>query len=171
MLLAINYSYPAAKLVKTGKIQIDRFKTPDWNWLIEDASKLRPVGVHFTLEAGNGTLDKVDWDAVETLAEKTSTPFINLHLDARREHYPGLPMDVHDLAEVDRIQKIMLQDVYKAVQQLGAERVIIENSPYRGEAGDPCDRVSNPNGSRKSSSKLDADSSWTSLMLSSQLVT
>jgi hypothetical protein len=37
MYLAINYSAPAAKLVQTGKIDIDYFKTPDWEWMVAEA--------------------------------------------------------------------------------------------------------------------------------------
>ena len=58
MHLAINYSSAAAKLVQDGKINIDYFKTPDWDWMVEEAKTLRPVAVHFTLEAGNDNLER-----------------------------------------------------------------------------------------------------------------
>ena len=84
MHLAINYSPAAAKLVQAGVIEIDYFKTPDWDWMVEEAQSLRPVAVHFTLEAGNGSLGDVNWDAVEHLSQTTATPYINLHLDSRQ---------------------------------------------------------------------------------------
>ena len=141
MYLAINYSPPAAKLVETGKIEFDYFKTPDWDWMIDEAQSLRPVAVHFTLEAGNASLEDVDWDAVGHLAESTKTPYINLHLDSRREQFPGVPMDTSDPGVVKLISSNLISDVMSVVDRFGAERVIVENSPYRGEAGNtlrPC---------------------------------
>jgi hypothetical protein len=62
MHLAINYSPSAAKLVIAGKITIDYFKTADWEWMVDEAKSLRPVAVHFTLEAGNAALGAVNWE-------------------------------------------------------------------------------------------------------------
>ena len=141
MRLAINYSPSAAKLVQAGLIDIDYFKTPDWDWLIDEARNLRPIAVHFTLEAGNSCLENVNWDAVEHIAEATATPYINLHLDSRREHFPDLPIDTIDPGDVKRLFSIMIADVMSVVERFGPERVIIENSPYRGAAGNtlrPC---------------------------------
>jgi uncharacterized protein (UPF0276 family) len=141
MHLAINYSPAAAKLVKASKIDVDYFKTPDWDWLVEKAKSIRPVAVHFTLEAGNAALGKVNWEAVEHLAQITSTPYINLHLDCRREYYPSLPMDAIESSDVKRLVATMISDVTSVVDRFGPGRVIIENSPYRGEAGNtlrPC---------------------------------
>jgi hypothetical protein len=60
MYLAINYSPAAAELVKSGTIHIDLFKTPNWDWLITEASQLCPVTAHFTLDVGNDDLGEVD---------------------------------------------------------------------------------------------------------------
>jgi hypothetical protein len=38
MNLAINYSHAAARLIQSGQIDIDYFKTPDWDWLVNEAS-------------------------------------------------------------------------------------------------------------------------------------
>jgi uncharacterized protein (UPF0276 family) len=135
MHLAINYSPPAASLVRSGRIYIDTFKTPDWDWLVEEAQELRPVAVHFTLEAGNGRLGHVNWDAVEHLAEITSTPYINLHLDSRQEHFPDLGVNTTIPSEVKRVFTILLSDVVSVVERFGPSRVIVENSPFHGEAG------------------------------------
>jgi hypothetical protein len=86
--LAINYSPPASRLVQSGSVDIDYFKTPAWEWLVNEAKKLRPVAVHFTLEAGNDGPGEVDWTKVEHLVETTSTPFINLHLDSKQKYFP-----------------------------------------------------------------------------------
>jgi uncharacterized protein (UPF0276 family) len=141
MLLAINYSPAAAKLVQTGKIDIDYFKTPDWGWMVDEAKSLRPVAVHFTLEAGNTTLGAVNWELIGHLAQATETPYINLHLDSRRERFPDLPVDTIDPSVKKEVMAVMISDVMSVVDRFGPERVIIENSPYRGEAGNtlrPC---------------------------------
>ena len=86
MYLAINYSPQAAHLLQSGQIEIDYFKTPDWDWMVSEAQDLRPVAVHFTLEAGNNGLGEVDWTKVQHLVQITNTPYINIHVDARQQH-------------------------------------------------------------------------------------
>ncbi len=135
MHLAINYSPAAARLVQAGQISIDYFKTPDWDWLIEEAGKLRPVAVHFTLDAGNGNLQEVDWDKLEQQLEATRTPFVNLHLDARQSYYPAFSTDTADPSDIQAVTHMILSDVRTAVKRFGSERVIIENSPYQGVPG------------------------------------
>lgn len=135
MNLAINYSPAAGKLVQAERIQVDFFKTPDWEWMINEADKIRPVAVHFNLDAGNNQLNLVDWEHIRRLLHSTSTPFINLHLDSRQSYYPDLSVDTALPAEVNYLYQIMLSDVMAVVQHFGAERVIVENSPYRGESG------------------------------------
>ncbi len=133
MQLAINYSNAAARLVQSGQIDINYFKTPEWDWLVNEASQLKPVAVHFSLEAGNDNLGQVDWDNVEHLSQLTGTPYINLHLDARQSYYPDISVDTANAAEVEKVAKIIMFDVMGVEERFGSERVIIENSPYRGE--------------------------------------
>jgi uncharacterized protein (UPF0276 family) len=135
MNLAINYSRPAAKLVQSDEIEIDYFKTPDWEWIVEEAKAFKPVAVHYTLEAGNNSLGEVDWNKVRKLCQLTNTPYINLHLDARQSYYPDLAVDTKDSQDIDRVYKIILSDVMAVVELFGKERVIVENSPYQGEEG------------------------------------
>jgi uncharacterized protein (UPF0276 family) len=135
MQLAINYSHAAARLVQSGQIDIDTFKTPDWDWLVSEASQLKPVAVHFTLEAGNDNLRLVDWDKVRHLSQITGTPYINLHLDARQMYYPDFSVDTANASEVDQVVKTIISDVKGVAERFGPERVIIENSPYREVEG------------------------------------
>jgi uncharacterized protein (UPF0276 family) len=141
MFLAINFSSPAARLAQSGAIELDYFKTPDWAWMVDEAKKIRPVTVHFTLEAGNDNLSTVDWNAVESLARSTNTPFINLHLDSRQRYYPDIPVTTTNKSDTKRIFKALLSDVQNIAARFGSERIIVENSPYRGNAGNtlrPC---------------------------------
>lgn len=130
--LAINYSTQAAALYAQGKIKLDRFKTMDWPEMIAAARYYGPVAVHFGLQAGNGRVKTLDWDGVARLLDETDTPHLNLHLEATTKDYPGIPVDYPSIGDRDRIFKRMLKDVRRAVKQLGPERVIIENVPYRG---------------------------------------
>lgn len=135
MYLAINYSPPAAQLIKSGQIDIDFFKTPDWPWMVDEAKELRPVAVHFTLEAGNNGLGQVDWKQLDHLVRITHTPYINLHLDARQKYFPWILTDTASKSDIEQVFKVILSDVMSVVEIFGTERVIVENSPYRGELG------------------------------------
>jgi uncharacterized protein (UPF0276 family) len=135
MKLAINYSMAAARLVQSGRIDIDYFKTPNWDWMVAEAGKLRPVAIHFNLEAGNANLNEVNWDKAEQQLRLTRTPFINLHLDARQCYYPDFQTDTEIPSEVEVVARTVISDVQRVVDRFGRERVIIENSPYQGIAG------------------------------------
>lgn len=135
MHLAINYSPAAARLVRSGIIDIDYFKVPDWDWMIAEAQQLRPVAVHFTLDAGNDGLGHVDWDKIRALAQLTGTRYINLHLDARQDSYPDLPLDTTNATDIKRVFDTIYADVMAVAQRFGSERVIIENSPYQAMDG------------------------------------
>jgi uncharacterized protein (UPF0276 family) len=132
MKLAINYSPQASALLQAGQIQIDYFKCPDWPDLIEEASRIYPVVVHFTLGAGNRRLPRVDLDQVEILRRKTGTPYVNVHLAPSIEYYPDIPPDTEAPFQVERIVDAMRDDLQLLVDRFGAENVIVENVPYRG---------------------------------------
>ncbi|MGA2582516.1 MAG: DUF692 family multinuclear iron-containing protein [Tepidisphaeraceae bacterium] len=121
MQLAINFSDPASELLAAGKIRLDRFKTPDWLDLIERATKQLPVYIHFAINAGADDSKTRDWAAADALARATDTPFVNLHLAPRAKDFVGRD----ERAVVDA----MMNDVTKAVQFFGTDRVIVENIP------------------------------------------
>jgi len=135
MHLAINYSPAAAKLVESGTIDIDYLKTPNWDWIVKEASQLRPVAVHFGLEAGNGSLEQVDWDKIWHFCELTGTPYINIHVDARQCYYPEFAVNSAELPEVETVAKVIESDVLNVVRRFGPERTIVENSPYHDIEG------------------------------------
>ncbi len=132
MYFALNYSPQAAELVRTGEIQIDFFKTPPWQWMVTAASQVRPVMVHFELRAGSGKIAQSNWAEIETYLANTSTRYVNLHLNAKDKdfghNFSSLPADIRQQQVLD----CLLADVSQAVQRFGAERVIVENVPYRG---------------------------------------
>ncbi|MEA3350412.1 MAG: DUF692 family protein [Chloroflexota bacterium] len=135
MHFAINYSPQAAQLLAAGKIEIDYFKTPPWPDMIAKAKKYRPVAVHFPLRAGTGKLHQTNWAEIEAFLTSTATFYVNAHLvaDAR----DGIPFDCDNPSpgEIEQIIANTHADVAALVSQFGAERVIVENVPYRVEEG------------------------------------
>jgi uncharacterized protein (UPF0276 family) len=137
MELAVNYSYPAEELVRSGQIHIDRFKCPAWPSLTDAVRQWYPLYVHFPLGVGAGIGDAVDletgrpadWSRVERLFDETGTPLVNVHLLPTAPAYPEIPPDSLAPAHVDRIAENMLRDLSAVVARWGAERVIAENDP------------------------------------------
>jgi uncharacterized protein (UPF0276 family) len=121
--------------VNRGKIQVDRFKCMNWPDMIAEASRLRPVAVHFNLKAGRGKLAGKDWDQARKFLEQTKTPYINLHLESRPEDFPGMPLDTTDPGHQAQIAARMIDDLQVVIKEFGAQRVIGENVPYRSAAG------------------------------------
>ncbi|MEW5869934.1 MAG: DUF692 family multinuclear iron-containing protein [Chloroflexota bacterium] len=131
----MNYSPPAATLLQSGRIAIDRFKTPDWPGMIAEASPLCPVAIHFNLHAGHARPPSIDWDRLERLMDATGTPYLNLHLDASLEEFPHLPVEVPDPVQFEAVVQSILADVRAAVARFGPQRVIVENIHYRAGLG------------------------------------
>lgn len=136
MKLAVNYSLPASKLAMDDHLPIDYFKCPDWPWMVEEAAVIKPVAVHFTLNAGSGRLDKTDWLLVENLLQQTGTPYVNIHIDPLNKDFPDLAVDTTDRSDIRSVTERLIHDVSVVVDRFGAERVIAENVTYYG-ADDP----------------------------------
>jgi uncharacterized protein (UPF0276 family) len=135
MKLAVNYSHPAAELLRMGKIQVDCFKCPAWPDLVATVQDMHPVYVHFPLKVGLGIGDAVDtetgqpadWDKVETLLSQTGTPLVNLHLAPSTRDYPDIPVDTVDPVHIEMLTERMIKDIDGVVERFGAERVVVEN--------------------------------------------
>lgn len=135
MLLSINYSKQAAQLYHQGKIYIDRFKCPDWPDMVAEAKELRPISVHFSLKAGRGKLEKVDWDEVFRFMDQNKTPYVNLHLEAKVKDFPHIPVDTTDPLHQEEIIQQVISDLQIAKKYFDPQKIILENVPYRGNLG------------------------------------
>jgi uncharacterized protein (UPF0276 family) len=126
MKFAVNYSPQAADLFRQGLIVVDRFKCPNWDWMIEEARSLAPVYVHFDLTVGDASVHTRDWTAIERQLRETDTPLINLHPVVQK------PATHSRLAERNaREAEQALRDVSFVIRRFGTDRVIVENSPLR----------------------------------------
>lgn len=122
MRFAINWSTEAAALLRAGRIEVDLFKCPDWPEVVTPARELRPSYVHFPLSIGKGQANDWDFAQIEQWLETTETTFVNCHINPTREVFP------EDIT-LDDLTEPLMQEVQKLVDQFGADRVIIENSP------------------------------------------
>lgn len=123
--LTVNYSPESRQLFESGAIAFDRYKLPDWPHLIAEMQGRHPFYVHFTLSAGLRPCTKPDWGWVKELMFATDTPFLNLHLIAPDD------LDPLDDFYAQEVVGWMIQDVETACQQVGPDRVIVENPPWQ----------------------------------------
>ena len=130
MKFSMNYSLAAADLLADEAITLDLFKTPGWPDLVGQALEMRPVAVHFNLEAGSGRLVHSDWSQVDNLLPLSSSPLVNLHFEPRAEDYPGVPLQTHDTDHISLMLERTIADVQAAVERFGVENVILENTPF-----------------------------------------
>lgn len=129
MQFAVNYSLAAAELLQQDRIPLDRFKFPNWPDTIATLHPQRPLYVHFDLQAGSGTLATrvaADGEQIARLREATHTPFVNLHLAPKVEHFPTIPADTTDPAHSAAITDRLIADTASVVERFGAEHVIAE---------------------------------------------
>ena len=136
MEFSINYSTQAAELFRSGRIRVDRLKCADWPDMIADARKLAPVYVHFPFDVGTRTGRRADFERAKSLADDTDTPLINFHVVSYDRDFPGIPRDSIEPALTATIFDQLLADVKSAADFFGRDRVIIENIPWFGAAGE-----------------------------------
>lgn len=136
MRFAINYSEPAATLLRRGELEFDLYKclgTREHLGMIRSGSLGRPAYAHFRLWAGHRPRARVDdWDLVESFLNESETRHVNFHLAPQGEDFPGVPYETLDEAHREAVAERMVEDVAEVVRRVGPERVIVENFPYQG---------------------------------------
>lgn len=123
MLFSLNYSTEMAALLRSGEIEVDRIKCPEWPDMIAEASAYGQVYVHFKLMAGQGLLAAALLDSVAKFRQETDTPFVNTHIGPSAALYP-LPSDRK--AAKDAVRRSFDQ----LSERFGPDAVIAENVPY-----------------------------------------
>jgi hypothetical protein len=123
MELAVNYSPQAAELLKTGQIDFDLFKTPNWHDMVAEAMTYHPVYVHFDINVGVDKTATIDWAEVEDFLAKTGTEMINVHVVAPETLNAG------NEKVVDAFLDTVITEVQLICKRFGEDRVIAENVP------------------------------------------
>ncbi len=140
VLLAVNYSPQAEKLLAQGDIEFDLFKCPPWPKLIAAAQRWRPITVHFDFQAGQG---EPSHEMLETAAgwfAQTSTCWVNSHFAPLVQNPPSTPLEGADPARAIA-RRQTLADLKVLSERFGADRVVLENVPWERRADYPIDRV------------------------------
>jgi hypothetical protein len=138
MEFAINFSYEAAELVRAGKMRVDRFKVPDWPDLMAAAGREGRIYIHFGINVGSNDSFTRDWKLADEQARASDTRYVNVHLAAREKDFA--PGDMRG-----PIAK-MMEDIQRAANFFGRERVIVENIPL----GNPAEPFAKPCGDPES---------------------
>ena len=134
MKLAVNWSPQAERLLLEGKIDVDLWKCSDWPELVEPALKTKPAYVHFPIRAGNGSVP--DWEQVRIWMAKTGTTIVNMHLRVGAADMPDIPFASRSPEHRERVIEAMVRDVRAAGDEMGMERIVVENLPtYRTDDG------------------------------------
>lgn len=123
MQFAINWSPEAAQLLDEGRIEIDLFKCPDWPDVVTEARKQRPLYVHFPLSIGKGQYPNWRYNEIYEWLRGSDTRFVNCHINPTAEQFSA------DIG-LEALSASLANEVQLLVDEFGAERVIIENSPH-----------------------------------------
>lgn len=132
MKLAIQYTPQCVDLLQQGEVEIDYFKCPAWESVVQQARQVRPTYVHFPLKVGRGiqtafdteTKQPVKWGKIEKLLEQSDTFYINLHLNILIDDHPELDRNT---SQNDLLVENTLRDIEAVTTKFGRERVLIEN--------------------------------------------
>jgi len=135
VLLAVNYSPAAERLLAAGEIEIDLFKCPPWPAVISAAERCRPVMVHFDFQAGQGPPTAAELTATAGWLERTSTHWINTHLAP-----PAVDGETAGAAS-ERALRQAVSDLEVLDKHFGIARVMVENVPWERRSDYPIDRV------------------------------
>lgn len=133
---ALNFSPAAKVLLADGAIAFDLWKSAPYGPWREEARSSRPplpLYLHFPLDVGElDFADKTNWEEIERQLGETGTPFVNVHLNARREHFPEAASP-----EQERflVRERFLRNLGLVSERFAPERIIAENVIYRGPEG------------------------------------
>ena len=124
MKFAVNYSAPLVRLLKTGAIQIDLIKCPDWEGMLKEARPLGDITIHFDLEVGLGNTFQVNFPRIKTYLESTFTPHVNTHLVTSQY------FDTTSAKALADINTLWRDEINTMVAHLGPQAVALEHHPY-----------------------------------------
>lgn len=80
MKFAVNYSTPLKNLIKTGQVQVDLLKCPEWDGLVRPALEIGSAYVHFEIALGSDNVQRLNYDLIKHMFDLTDTIYLNTHL-------------------------------------------------------------------------------------------
>jgi len=124
MKFAVNYSVGLANCLKKDDFHVDLIKCPEWDGLLMEARKIRPVYIHFDILVGIGKVQTLNWKKIHQLMELTSTPHLNCHLVTSRDTDPDSSSDIL------RMLKSWEQEIDLLSAQVGNTHLVVEHFPF-----------------------------------------
>jgi uncharacterized protein (UPF0276 family) len=124
MKLAVNYSTPLKNLIETNQVRVDLLKCPEWEGLVNPALELGPVYIHFDIELGSGSIQRLNFDLIKRMFEKTDTIYLNTHLS----NLPSRKKDKTDSAK--SVLSRWEADLEILRRKIPSRKVIAENLPW-----------------------------------------
>jgi uncharacterized protein len=124
MKFAVNYSCNLIRLLDKDLIELDLIKCPDWEGMVEEAGKYKPVTIHFDLKTGLGACLNANLERLEAYLHKTPTPHVNTHLIAPRNFNPN------NAQETRKLNQLWRDEINRLTQYFGNEHVVLEHFPY-----------------------------------------
>ncbi|TFH01228.1 MAG: hypothetical protein E4G77_03790, partial [Nitrosopumilus sp.] len=124
MKFAVNYSVGLANCLKKDDFHVDLIKCPEWEGLLMEARKIKPVYIHFDILVGIGMVHRLDWKKINHLMELTETPHLNCHLVTMRGTDPDSSSDVLHML------KTWEQEITLLSAQVGNNHLVVEHFPF-----------------------------------------
>lgn len=124
MKLAVNYSLPLQKLLDEKAISVDLIKCPEWDGLVNPALRLGDVYIHFDINIGDGSVNKLEPSIVQYYLTITNTPHLNVHLQGDKK------LDPHSLADQRQLLNRWKEDIQHLQKQFPGVRIVAENLPF-----------------------------------------
>ena len=124
MKFAVNYSVGLSNYLKNDPLNVDMIKCPEWEGLLMEARKLKPIYIHFDILVGIGRVQHLDWNKIHYLMQLTSTPHLNCHLVTTRDTDPDSSSDIL------RMLKTWEQEINQLSAKVGNKHLVVEHFPF-----------------------------------------
>jgi uncharacterized protein (UPF0276 family) len=124
MQFAVNYSTQLQNLLEKDHLPVDLIKCPEWDGIIAQSNKFRPVYVHFDILLGLGLIQSLDFGKIRSLIALTDTRHLNAHLVASPD------MDPSSKADNLHLLKIWENELYQLSAAFGIRNIAVENFPF-----------------------------------------
>lgn len=124
MKFAVNFSVNLQRLLQEDHLPVDMIKCPEWDGMVFQAAKLRPVYIHYDILIGSGMVYRLNFEKILALKSLTSTKHINCHLVTTRQSNPTAQTSSAKMVQTWQEELAFL------ISQVGHETIAVESFPY-----------------------------------------